>query len=77
MVFHTNRAADVDNLVKSVHDALNGIAWEDDRQVKAVLAEKRPCQRGRERTEIAVMSLLDYEALAPDVDGILTAARAG
>ena len=31
---------DVDNLVKAVLDALNGVAWEDDSQIVRVCAEK-------------------------------------
>ena len=31
---------DVDNYLKTVMDGLNGIAWEDDKQVFAVVAEK-------------------------------------
>ena len=32
---------DIDNLVKSVLDGLNGIAWEDDRYIAKIQAEKR------------------------------------
>jgi crossover junction endodeoxyribonuclease RusA len=31
---------DVDNYLKTVMDGLNGVAWEDDKQVHAVVAEK-------------------------------------
>lgn len=31
---------DVDNLIKAILDALNGIAWEDDSQIVRVCAEK-------------------------------------
>jgi Holliday junction resolvase RusA-like endonuclease len=31
---------DVDNYLKTVMDGLNGVAWEDDKQVFAVVAEK-------------------------------------
>jgi Holliday junction resolvase RusA-like endonuclease len=33
------RAQDIDNLAKLVLDALNGLAWEDDKQVMALHAE--------------------------------------
>ena len=36
---HTKRP-DVDNLQKSVMDALNGVLWEDDAIVFAVVAQK-------------------------------------
>jgi Holliday junction resolvase RusA-like endonuclease len=39
IVRHTNRP-DVDNLAKSVLDALNGIAWVDDSQIVKLSAEK-------------------------------------
>jgi Holliday junction resolvase RusA-like endonuclease len=31
---------DVDNYVKSVLDALNGVAWEDDKQIISLTVEK-------------------------------------
>ncbi|MCL6560039.1 MAG: RusA family crossover junction endodeoxyribonuclease, partial [Firmicutes bacterium] len=31
---------DIDNLLKSILDSLNGIAWEDDRQIAIVFAER-------------------------------------
>ena len=36
-----SRAPDVDNLAKTVLDALNGIWWDDDRRVYRLVAEKR------------------------------------
>jgi Holliday junction resolvase RusA-like endonuclease len=74
-VFYTSNQGDVDNLTKSLLDALNGVAWEDDRQVKAVVAEKRPCPRGQERTEVLIMSMAEYEALAWDIEGVWNASR--
>jgi len=32
---------DVDNYLKTVMDGLNGVAWEDDKQVMAVFGEKQ------------------------------------
>ena len=54
--FYTNGRGDIDNLIKSLLDGLNGAAWEDDCQVKTVLASKRSCPRGKERTEVVIMS---------------------
>lgn len=34
------KAPDLDNLVKTVKDALNGVAWEDDSQVTTLIATK-------------------------------------
>ena len=35
------RKPDVDNILKIVADALNGLAYEDDKQINAVMVEKR------------------------------------
>lgn len=37
---------DADNVVKDTFDALNGIAWQDDKQVKAFTVVKEPGERG-------------------------------
>lgn len=52
--FYTNGPGDVDNLLKSLLDGLNGVAWEDDRQVKAVVGIKLECKKGEERTEVMI-----------------------
>lgn len=36
---HTQKP-DLDNIIKSVLDGLNGVAWEDDAQVSCVIADK-------------------------------------
>lgn len=41
IVFHGKGRGDIDNLCKSVLDGLNGVAWQDDRQVMKLCAEKR------------------------------------
>jgi len=46
---------DLDNLLKLVGDALNGVVWRDDRQVVAVLAYKVRTL-GHPRTEIEIFS---------------------
>ena len=38
---------DIDNVVKSVLDALNGVAWEDDKQVNSIWAIKMYSDRPR------------------------------
>jgi Holliday junction resolvase RusA-like endonuclease len=47
---------DVDNVVKSVLDALSGRAWEDDRQVTFLTAEKHPreARRAEDRMVVSV-----------------------
>lgn len=37
----TSTRADIDNLVKSVLDGLNGVAYDDDRQVDILIAQKQ------------------------------------
>lgn len=55
VVFHGARPnADLDNLLKSVFDALTGVVLEDDLQVASVLARRR---RGEKRTVIEVLKL--------------------
>jgi Holliday junction resolvase RusA-like endonuclease len=40
--FHMNRRGDVSNRVKAVEDALTGVIWENDRQVRRFTAERVP-----------------------------------
>jgi Holliday junction resolvase RusA-like endonuclease len=47
------QACDVDNLAKAVQDALNGIAYEDDRQIVHLTAVKA-LDRVNPRTEIVI-----------------------
>lgn len=54
----TARRCDWDNLGKTVSDALNGLAWEDDAQVDDGRVVKR-LDRERPRTEVWVAHLVD------------------
>lgn len=46
---------DIDNVIKLVLDALNGVAWSDDAQVTRVIAYKHPRFRGEKpHTEVCV-----------------------
>lgn len=49
-------ACDVDNLAKLVQDALNGLAYEDDRQI-VVLTAVKVIDREQPRTEVSVESV--------------------
>jgi crossover junction endodeoxyribonuclease RusA len=52
---HGNRDGDVDNLAKSFLDGLNGICWNDDKQVVKLTVEKRKVTtKEAERAEIEV-----------------------
>ena len=60
---HTSKP-DLDNLLKLVKDALNGVAWSDDAQVvRYRRAEKRRCAQedNRPRTEISVLCQQESE----------------
>ena len=51
--------SDWDNLGKAISDALNGVIWNDDRQVIDAHVLKLPCDKGQERTEVAVTPIGD------------------
>lgn len=48
---------DIDNLAKSILDALNGTAYKDDRQVITLVLHKMVCKKDDERAEIALTEL--------------------
>jgi len=39
-VYRPRRAGDLDNSLKAILDSLKGIAWNDDKQVKKIIAEQ-------------------------------------
>lgn len=47
---------DADNILKMVLDALNGVAFEDDRQVIRIICSKMPRERRGEYLEVEVAS---------------------
>jgi Holliday junction resolvase RusA-like endonuclease len=50
-----DKKGDLDNLLKAIFDAMNGIVWKDDGQVCVVGARKFYCEKDREpRTEVEV-----------------------
>jgi Holliday junction resolvase RusA-like endonuclease len=53
----THRRADVDNMLKSVKDALNQRAYDDDWRVYDVRSEKWHTSKDRARTEITVYAI--------------------
>jgi Holliday junction resolvase RusA-like endonuclease len=57
-VFHTRRTrpGDLDNLLKSVLDALNGIVWDDDIRVSKIIARREPTSGGP-KLDICVLAL--------------------
>lgn len=53
-----NKKPDIDNLVKAVLDGLNGVAFEDDRQVVCINAMKQYDRKELgERTEVVIFPL--------------------
>jgi Holliday junction resolvase RusA-like endonuclease len=46
---------DIDNLLKAVLDAGNGIIWTDDRFVIGIVARRHPAAQGEDRTELLLL----------------------
>lgn len=61
--FWVSTAPDLDNMEKSVMDALNGVAYTDDRLVVAKSSSKRYVKDGYPRVEITVTSIRDQKSL--------------
>lgn len=58
--YGANVRSDWDNIGKLVSDALNGVFWEDDRQIVDGRVQKLSCPKGQERTEIIIEELPDF-----------------
>ncbi len=55
--YFSRRPGDLDNYVKAISDGLNGIAWQDDRQVVKLFASLK---RGiPERAEVVVQQIVN------------------
>lgn len=61
--FWVSTTPDLDNLEKSVLDALNGIAYTDDRLVVAKSSSKRYVQGGEPGVEVTVTSIRDQRSM--------------
>ena len=53
-------SADTDNMYKLLTDALNGIAWVDDKQIKSIRADQE-IDRDNPRTEVEIWTLGDWD----------------
>lgn len=58
--YYAGRDKDLDNLAKCVLDALNGVAWADDRQVTTLLAKKTKSRTPQ--TIVRVLEDTNWEA---------------
>lgn len=57
-VYRSTERGDLDNFIKSAKDALNGVLWADDWQVRRFCeCFVEECENGRERLEIDVWTL--------------------
>jgi Holliday junction resolvase RusA-like endonuclease len=61
--FWVSTTPDLDNMEKSILDALNGVAYTDDRLVVVKSSSKRYVRGGEPRVEIAVTSMKDQKSL--------------
>lgn len=61
--FWVSTTPDLDNLEKSVLDALNGVAYTDDRLVVAKSSSKRYVQGGKPRVKVTVTSMKDQRSI--------------
>lgn len=51
---YTRQRRDVDNMLKLICDALNGLAWSDDTQVLEVSGRKILVEKGRQHTDVLI-----------------------
>jgi len=51
------RRKDLDNLIKSVMDALNKLVYDDDSQIVRIIASKEVCEKNKDRTEVEIFPI--------------------
>lgn len=56
-VHRSAERGDLDNFIKAISDACNGVAWVDDSQVRRIDGAVYACDKGRERVEVEVWIL--------------------
>jgi len=52
--YSSRKTADLDNILKAVLDGLNNIAWEDDRQIAKIVAERYIDSGEDDRVEVHI-----------------------
>jgi Holliday junction resolvase RusA-like endonuclease len=60
---HDARKRDLDNCLKTISDALNGVLWDDDYQVDGIVALRREICRHSPRVEVYVRTLHNSDRL--------------
>ena len=66
--FRKGRTPDLSNCIKSIEDGLNGIAYEDDRQIRRIIAEMEFVKhRADERAEIEIREYRALQVLIEEV----------
>ncbi len=58
---HPTKKPDVDNVIKAIFDALNGVVWDDDTQVVQVMVRKRYAAVPGVAVEIAEVTRLEVQ----------------
>jgi Holliday junction resolvase RusA-like endonuclease len=56
-VYRSRDAGDLDNYVKAISDACNGVLWLDDSQIRRIDAMVDGCEKGRERVNVEAWTL--------------------
>ncbi len=70
--FRHGRTPDLSNCIKSIEDGLNGIAYDDDRQVRRIFADMKFVKsRDEERAEVEIREYRRLQALVEDVGHLL------
>ena len=62
------RVGDVDNLLKTVTDAINGVVYEDDRQIITATATKLYTAKGSARTIIEIEEIVTLPDISTPLD---------
>lgn len=55
--FVSGRSPDLDNIMKSVADGMNGIVYEDDRQIASAFLSRAKVPKAQERVEVVVQEM--------------------
>lgn len=58
--FVAGRAPDLDNIMKSVADGMNGIVYEDDHQIASAFLSRCKVPKAQERVEVVVQEMATH-----------------